>query len=129
MGNPYSAFHLGRAFRKGWGVDKDLRQAIAFFRLSAQRNFLGAYTQIGDMLVGEGDLPADLPEAYANYTIAIDAARLRGTIAAEKNLAEADAKRNILLAKMTEDEIAAGKRIAADWIDQYGLLDFRLVSQ
>jgi len=128
-GNPYSAYHLGRAFRKGWGVEKDPAQAIAFFRLSAQRNFLGAYTQIGDMLLGEEGLEKDLPRAYANYVIAIKAAELRDTIGSKKNLEEAQAKLDAAVAMMTADEIVIGGQLAVNWIEQYGLLDFNLVSQ
>lgn len=129
QGNPYSAFHLGRAFRKGWGVERDPKQAIAFFRLSAQRNFLGAYTQIGDLLLGEEGLERDYAKAYANYTIAIKAAELRDTIASGKNKDEAEGKLADLIPKMTEAQIIEGKQIANDWIEQYGLLDFNLVSQ
>ena len=129
VGNPYSAYHLGRAFRKGWGVEKDPVQAIAYFRLSAQRNFLGAYTQIADMLKGEGNLPSDYPRAYANYIIAIEAAKLRDTIASRKNQEEAEAKLAELQAGMTDAETAEGEQIAKEWITQYGLLDFTLVAQ
>ncbi|WP_343079637.1 caspase family protein [Ostreiculturibacter nitratireducens] len=129
LGNPYSAFHLGRAFRKGWGVEQDARQALAYFRLSAQRNFLGAYVEIGDLLQGEGGIEENLPEAYASYMIAIKAAELRDTIASDENKAEAITKMEALKAKMTDDQVAKGTQLALDWIDQYGLLDFNLVSE
>lgn len=127
QGNPYSAHHLGRAFRTGWGVEKDPRQAIAYYRLSAQRNFMGAYTEIGDMLTGNDGIPADLPQAYASLTIAIEAAKLVDTTSARKNGEVATAKLDELRPRMTAEQITGGERIAAEWLDQYGVLDFARV--
>lgn len=129
LGNPYAAYHLGRAFRKGWGVPADANQALAYLRLSAQRNFLGAYTQIGDMLAAGEGVEKNVQEAYANYTIAIEAAKLRDTMASDENLKEATEKRDALVKDMSAEDIARGERIAANWIAQYGLLDFNLVNE
>lgn len=129
LGNPYAAYHLGRAFRKGWGVPADAGQALAYLRLSAQRNFLGAYTQIGDMLAAGEGIEKNVQEAYANYTIAIEAARMRDTIASDENLKEATEKRDALVKDMSADDVAKGERLAANWIAQYGLLDFNLVNE
>ncbi|MDP3195600.1 caspase family protein [Tabrizicola sp.] len=128
-GNPFAAFQLGRAFQEGLGVKKDLKTALAYYRLSAQRNYLGAYIRIGDMLrQGAGGKP-DLAEAYANYIIAREAAILRDTIDSAEELAEAQARIAEVTADMTPDQTAAGEKTAADWIAQYGLLDFNLVSE
>jgi TPR repeat protein len=129
QGNPYAPYHLGRAFQKGWGVKQDARQALAYFRLSAQRNFLGGYLYIAGMLESGDGVERNLPEAYANYRIAIEAAKARDTIAAQKEQAEAEAKLADLTPRMSEAEVATGQKIAQDWIDQYGLLDFNLVNQ
>lgn len=129
-GNPYAAFQLGRAFQDGWGVKKDLTTALAYFKLSAQRNYLGAHILIGDIL--RDGLPgetADLPQAYANYIIAREAALLRDTRDARDERADAEAKITELLAVMTPEQRAEGERTAKAWIDQYGLLDFNLVSE
>ena len=130
LGNPYSAFHLGRAFLTGWGVQPDLRTALAYFRLSAQRNYLGAYTYLGDVLTAAdaGDL-RNLPAGYANYIIARDAAILRDTIDSKKELVEIEAKITALLGVMNTSERTEGEVIAQDWIAQYGLLDFNLVHE
>lgn len=125
-GNPYAAFHLGRAFIKGWGVEKSRDQAVAYFRLSAQRNFLGAYTFLGDTLA-END--ADLDQAYANYIIAREAAVLKDTIQSLNELKDIVAKIDEISARMTPEQKAGGERIAAEWIDQFGLLDFNLVHE
>ena len=130
LGNPYSAFHLGRAFLVGWGVQPDKRTALAYFRLSAQRNYLGAYTFLGDVLTAAdaGDL-RDVPQGYANYIIARDAAILRDTIDSKKELVEIETKIAALLPSMSDAERAGGESIARDWIEQYGLLDFNLVHE
>jgi uncharacterized protein len=129
-GNPFAAFQLGRAFQDGWGVKQDLKTALAYFRLSAQRNYLGAYILIGDVL-RDGDLAegSDIAEAYANYIIAREAAILRDTRDAKEELADAEARIAEVTAEMSAEEKAEGEQIAADWIAQYGLLDFNLVSE
>lgn len=127
-GNPFAAFQLGRAFQDGWGVKRDLKTALAYFRLSAQRNYLGAYILIGDVIL-EGAEGGSLPQAYANYIIAREAAVLRDTRDAKEELADALARIEELTARMSADEKAEGEKIAADWIAQYGLLDFNLVSE
>lgn len=129
-GNPYAAYHLGRAFQSGQGVEKDPAHALAYFRLSAQRNFLGAYIQIGDVLQagGEGLEPA-LPEAYANYVIAREAAILRDTIESAKERDMAQARIDEVAGRMSPEEVLRAEQIAHDWIEQYGLLDFNLVHE
>ncbi len=125
-GNPYAAFHLGRAFLTGWGVERNPDQAVAYFRLSAQRNYLGAYTYLGDTLAAD---TASLAEAYANYIIAREAAVLKDTIETIKEHNEIVAKIDEISARMTAEQKAEGEKIAADWIDQFGLLDFNLVHE
>ena len=125
-GNPYAAYQLGIAFVRAWGVETNLDTALAYFRLSAQRNYLGAYIQIGDILAQD---PAQLSEAYANYIIAREAAKVRDSLDAADELDEANAKLADVSARMDADQRAAGERIAKGWIDQYGLLDFNLVSE
>ncbi len=125
-GNPYAAFHLGRAFLTGWGVERNLDQAVAYFRLSAQRNYLGAYTFLGDTLAAND---ADLDEAYANYIIAREAAALKDTIKSMKEHTEIVAKIDEITRRMTPEQKAGGEKIAADWIAQFGLLDFNLVHE
>lgn len=130
LGNPYSAFHLGRAFLKGWGVEPDIRTALAYFRLSAQRDYLGAYAFLGDILTGaDSEKLRNLPEGYANYIIAREAAIMRNTIDSKKELVEIQAKIATLLPEMDDGDRMKGERIAEDWIKQYGLLDFNLVHE
>jgi uncharacterized protein len=128
-GNPYAAFQLGRAFQDGWGVKKNLETALAYYRLSAQRNYLGAYIRIGDLLRMDNVEGGRMPEAYANYIIAREAAILRDTRDAKEELAEAETRIAEVLVEMSDDDKAAGEKIAADWIAQYGLLDFNLVNE
>lgn len=129
-GNLYAPYHLGRAFMRGQGVEKNMQQALAYLRLSAQRNFLGAYIMIGDLLQEGGDgVEVNLTEAYANYVIAIEAAKVRDTIAAGKERVDAEEKLAALSGRLSEADRAAGQKIADDWIDQYGLLDFNLINQ
>ncbi len=129
-GNPFAAFQLGRAFQDGWGVKKDLKTALAYFRLSAQRNYLGAHILIGDILrEGLPGEPPNGPEAYANYIIAREAAILRDTRDAKEELTDAEARIADIQPALSPEERTAGEQIATNWINQYGLLDFNLVSE
>lgn len=128
-GNPFAAFQLGRAFQQGDGVKKDLKTALAYYRLSAQRNYLGAYIRIGDLQRQGAEGEPRLAEAYANYIIAREAAILRDTIDSKEELAEVQERIADLTAEMTAEAKAEGEKTAQDWIDQYGLLDFNLVSE
>jgi len=128
-GNPYAAFHLGRMFRKGWGVPNDPQQALAYFKLSAQRNFVNAYERIGLMYEGDNGIPADLPQAYANYRIANEGGLIRDTTGSRKLAEEAAVRIAALEASMTAAQLAEGNRLAANWIAEYGVLDFNLVNR
>lgn len=129
-GNPFAALELGRAFQAGNGVDQDLDKALSYFRLSAQRNFVGAYNFVGDIMrSGTQTRSPDLAEAYANYIIARDGALLRDTRDSVKQLNDAQERIASIILDMTPEQTAAGEQLASDWIEQYGLLDFNLVSQ
>ena len=126
IGNPYSAYQLGRSFHLGRGVDPDRAQARAYYRLSAQRNFLRAYFALGEFL-SEGDRE-DWPQALANFIIAREAGILRDTENTRALSAMAQERIYALSAEMTQTERVSGEQIAQNWIDQYGLLDFTLVN-
>ncbi|MEO6301364.1 MAG: tetratricopeptide repeat protein, partial [Paracoccaceae bacterium] len=129
-GNPYAAFQLGRAFLKGDAVEMDRTKALAYFRLAAQRDYLGGYQYIGKILADGGDgIKADRPEALANYIIAREAAKARDTVDAKEELIDIEKELAALTKRMTSDEIAAGETSAANRIAQYGLLDFNLVNE
>ena len=128
-GNPYAPLQLGRMFMKGWGVDADGRQALAYFRLSAQRNFVNAYEFIGDMLAGFEGVEEDLPAAYANYMIAYEGGLLRDTSGSRQVAESAAEKMAALEARMSAAQLEAGRATAEAWIAEYGVLDFNLVNR
>lgn len=128
-GNPYSAFHLGRMFRKAWGVENDPLQALAYFKLSAQRNFVNAYEKIGLMYEGENGIPADLPQAYANYIIAYEGGLIRDTTGSRKVSVDAAERMAALEQTMTSEQLALGRETAQNWINEYGVLDFNFVNR
>ena len=128
-GNPYSAFHLGRMFRKAWGVENDPLQALAYFKLSAQRNFVNAYEKIGLMYEGENGIPADLPQAYANYIIAYEGGLIRDTTGSRKVSEDSAERMAALQQSMTAEQLEHGRALAQSWIDEYGVLDFNFVNR
>jgi hypothetical protein len=85
---------------------------------------------MGDVLQSDAlNAPPDRPQAYAYYVIAREAAILRDTLDTAQDRAEAESKLADLKTRMTAEEVAAGERMAQDWIDQYGLLDFNFVNE
>jgi TPR repeat protein len=123
LGNPHAAFQLGRAFWRGNGVEKNPAQALAFFRLAAQRNNLVAYVLVGDVMKSQGNGP----EAMANYIIAREGGALRDTKAA-RNVSQIAVERLANL-DLSSSNREAGEALAAEWIEQFGLLDFNLVNE
>ena len=125
LGNPHAAFQLGRAFWRGKGVEKNADQALAYFRLSAQRNNLIAYVLVGDVMKSKGEGA----EAMANYIIAREGGILRDTKSSRDVAGIADERLANLDPDLSDAQRADGDRLANEWIEQFGLLDFNLVNE
>ena len=60
QGNPPAFYYLGRMYQNGWGVQKNIPQALKYFQVANQSFYLPAAAQIGKILLhGEGGIAAD----------------------------------------------------------------------
>lgn len=51
QGNAAALYHLGRMYQNGWGVARDIPQAVAYFRAADKAFYLPAAAQLGKILL------------------------------------------------------------------------------
>lgn len=127
-GNPYAPFYLGRMFREKWCVDRDYRLAMSYLKLSADRGFAEPYFHIAQMYEkGEGVEP-DLAEAFYYYWIAREAGEFHGVRYSLLMAEEAGERLAALQEQLDSASVASARSRAEEWIEQNGLLQFRMVN-
>lgn len=82
-GDPLALFEIGARFTEGRGVPADLKQAAAWYQLSADRGFAPAQYRIANMYEKGNGLDRDLAKAKEYYELAAD----KGNASAMHNLA------------------------------------------
>ena len=127
-GNPYAPFYLGRMFREKWCVDQDYRLAMSYLKLSADRGFAEPYYHIGSMYEQGQGVDPDLEEAYYYYWIAREAGEFHGLKYSLKMAAAAGERLAALEGELDAAAVARARARAEEWIEQNGLLQFRMVN-
>jgi hypothetical protein len=127
-GNPYTPFYLGRMFREKWCVDRDYRLAMSYLKLSADRGFAEAYFHIAQMYENGEGLEPDLEEAYYYYWIAREAGEFHGVKYSLLMAQEAGERLAALQGELDSARVASARARAEEWIEQNGLLQFRMVN-
>ncbi|MEZ2131117.1 MULTISPECIES: peptidoglycan-binding protein [unclassified Sinorhizobium] len=82
-GDPLALFEIGARFTEGRGVPADLKQAAAWYQLSADKGFAPAQYRIANMYEKGNGLDRDLAKAKEYYELAAD----QGNASAMHNLA------------------------------------------
>jgi TPR repeat protein len=82
LGNTDAAYHLGEAYRRGYGVPADPKRAFALFELSAARKDEKGFFALGVCYEQGIGTAFDLHQAFLNY----EQAALAGYAPAENNL-------------------------------------------
>ncbi len=60
QGSPTAFYYLGRMYQNGWGVQKNIPQAVAYFKAADKAYYLPAAAQLGKILLhGSTGVPAD----------------------------------------------------------------------
>jgi TPR repeat protein len=95
---------LGVMYEEGYGVDKDPKQAFNWFQRAAERGDAKAQSNLGHLYAEGIGVEKDLVKAYQWLTIAAQ----QGEITAPKMLVG-------VAPVLTPDQIAEGKRLAAEW--------------
>ena len=127
-GNPYGPFYLGRMFRENWCVDRDYRLAMSYLKLSADRGFAEPYYHIAQMYENGEGVDRNPDEAYYYYWLAREAGRFHGLKYSLKMAQEADERLAALEPQMDDARVAGARARAEEWIEQNGLLQFRLIN-
>lgn len=85
-GDPEALNMVGRCYEQGWGVDIDLRRAIALFEEAASAHHTWAQVNLAQMLMRMGD-PADHPRCFALFKAAAEGGTLKANVKAMNSLA------------------------------------------
>jgi len=101
QGHVEAQVELARIYRDGEGLPQDLGEMVAWYARAAEQGHVGAQLLVADAYAyGQGVEP-DLVQAYMWYEIAM---RYWGHLA--------EAARDVVGAKMTQDQIAEARRLA-----------------
>jgi len=127
-GNPYSPYYLGRMFHEAWGVARSYSLAHSYFKLSADRGFAEAWFKLAEMYeAGEGMAP-DPAGAYYHYWIAREAGRFHGLKYSLQMAETAEERLRALRGEHGEAAMAPAGARARAWLEEQGMLQFRLVN-
>ena len=114
QGDAKAQYALGTMYRDGQGVAQDFAAALDWWRRSAAQGFLDAQLALGNMYAGGTGIPKDPVRAYMWFDIAAAQSGddwLRGIAASN---------RDAIAARMTPEEVAKAKGMAADWRAKHG---------
>jgi TPR repeat protein len=122
LGNAKAQRNIGRVYAGGWGVTQDPEEAVKWYRKAALQGDYIADLSLGGMYErGEGGLKQDYIQAYMWLSLAA-AAKNEAAGGNSPAIVEtfdlsivgyAAKQRDELAAKMTPEQIAEGKRLAA----------------
>ncbi len=96
-------------YLSGYGVEKDPKQAVGWFQRAAEQGNAKAQSNVGQMYADGTGVEKDLVKADQWLTLAAQ----QGESTAPKMLAGVEPN-------LTPDQVAEGKRLAAEWKDQAG---------
>ena len=71
QGDVYAQFGLGRMYYNGYGVPKNDREAVKWFRLAAKQGFASAQYDLGRMYANGKGVTQDQQEAYIWFSLAV----------------------------------------------------------
>ena len=94
---------VGNAVRIGEGVVQDYAEALRWYKLAAEKGFIGAQINLGSMYAQGQGVAQDYVRAHMWYNLAA----VSGDSSAVKN-------RDIVAAKMTPQQIAEAQKLARE---------------
>jgi uncharacterized protein len=103
-------------YQNGLGVTQDDTEAVKWFRKSADQGYFPAQYNMGGMSVLGRGIKQDPVQAYMWFSLAKAAGNMSSAKeAGNKYSTSASSELDLVSAKMTPEQIAAGKRLVADW--------------
>ena len=100
-GDSTSQFNLGVIYANGKGVPQDYKEAVRWYRMSADQGNALAQSNLGNRYYNGEGVPQDYKEAYAWWSVA----KANDGELAVKNL-------GILTKKMTKEQIAEAQSLS-----------------
>ena len=102
-------YNLGQMYRLGYGVQRNYDEAVRWFRRAADQGDAGAQYNLAFMYETGRGVRKDLVQAYMWFDLA---GRSAETPAHQRYAIQ---YRDSVASKMTRDQIAKAKKLAADW--------------
>jgi len=102
-------YNLGQMYRLGYGVQRDYAEAVRWFRRAANQGDAGAQYNLAFMYETGRGVRQDLVQAYMWFDLAGRSAETPA------HQGYAIQYRDSVASKMTPDQIAKAKKLAADW--------------
>ncbi len=114
QGNAPAQFALGTLYRDGQGVDQDLTQTLKWWERAAELGHGDAQYALGNIYSGGYGIERDYVLSYMWFDIAAGQAEspLLAPIA--------QSNRDVLVDRMTAEEIAEAKQKSTEWIARHG---------
>ena len=112
QGESRSQFNLGGAYEKGQGVPQDYVEAVKWYRKSAEQGDTDGQVKLGLMYAEGHGVPQDYILAYGWWNIAA----AKGDNGAAKN-------RELIIKKMTAQQITEGQVLSKKLFEKYGKVE------
>ena len=104
QGLAQSQFNLGVLYEKGQGVPQDFGKAASWYRLAAKQGLAQGQFNLGILYAKGQGVPQNYSRAYKWLTLA----KAAGETSASRLL-------DLLMPRMTQDQVAEGQRLAEEW--------------
>ena len=111
QGNVAAEYHLGVLYENGQGVSQDYVEAAKWYQAAAKHGNIPAEVRLGILCENGKGIIQDRTEAYMWFSVA-----------AAQHSSEAAKYRDALEKKLTSTEIAAGKHVAHEWMQEHSSL-------
>ena len=108
QGDADAAFHLANLYSKGEGVERDRAKANRLYRAAAEGGVADAQIIVGFDYADDGDMPADLVQAYRWLTVA------SSSVTPGRDLTDVIDLRERVRARLTTDQLAEARRMVLE---------------
>jgi TPR repeat protein len=109
QGDADSQYSIGAMYDHGWGVKQDYAEALKWFRKAGDQEYVPALDYLGTMYRDGHGVKQDNVQAYMCFSLAVAKSK------SERGAQFLAQDRDGIAAKMTPQQIAESKRLAAAW--------------
>ena len=106
QGSAWAQFNLGGMYEGDWGVPQDYAEAAKWYRKAAEQGNEWAQTSLGGMYYNGAGVEQDYVSAYVWWNIA-----------AANGHEEVSTNKDLLIKRMTPEQIAEAQRLSRECVD------------